>query len=84
MRYRGCPEPVARAGPFWFNVNTIWYRPRPNNNTFVLRDSRSNGLRQELPATLGKPYAIYKLSDFITMYLYSYDVASRFTGGPSP
>jgi hypothetical protein len=78
-----CELPKTDLCPFWFNMNTNWYRPRPNNNTFVLRDSRSNGLRQELPATLGKPYAIYKLSDFITMDLYSYDVASRFVGAPA-
>jgi len=61
-------------------VNTNWYRPHPNSNTFVLRDARSTGVRQELPATLGKPYATYKLNGFITLYLYSYDVASRFVG----
>jgi hypothetical protein len=77
-----CVPPKTDLCPFWFNVNTNWYRPRPNSNTFVLRDSRSN-VRLELPRTLGSPYATYKLNAFITLYLYSYDVASRFVGAPS-
>ncbi len=79
-----CVLPKPDLCGFWFNVNTDWYRPRSNSNTFVLRDSRSEGLRQELPKSFGPPYATYELGDFITMYLYSYDVASRFNGGPSP
>ena len=34
-----CVPPKTDLCPFWFNVNTNWYRPRPNSNTFVLRDS---------------------------------------------
>jgi hypothetical protein len=79
-----CVLPKTDLCGFWFNLNTKWYQPRPNSNTFVLRDSRSEGVRQELPKSLGPPYATYKLNDFITLYLYSYDVASRFVGGPSP
>ena len=79
-----CVLPKPDLCGFWFNVNTDWFRPLPNSNTFVLRDSRSEGLRQELPKSFGPPYASYKLGDFITIYLYSYDVASRFVGGPSP
>lgn len=79
-----CVLPKPDLCGFWFNVNTDWYRPRPNSNTFVLRDSRSEGLRQELPKSFGPPSATYELSDFITLYLYPYDVASRFVGGPSP
>lgn len=77
-----CALPKTDLCPFYFNLNTNWYQPRPNSNVFVLRDSQSDGLRQELPDTLGKPYASYKLNDFITLYLYPYDVASRFSGGP--
>jgi hypothetical protein len=79
-----CVLPKPDLCGFWFNVNTDWYRPRPNSNTFVLRDSRSEGLRQALPESFGPPYASYELSDFITMYVFPYDVASRFVGGPSP
>jgi hypothetical protein len=79
-----CALPKPDICGFWFNVNTDWFRPLQNSNTFVLRDSRSEGLRQELPKSWGPPYKSYELGDFITMYLYSYDVASRFTGGPSP
>jgi len=79
-----CALPKPDICGFWFNVNTDWFRPLPNSNTFVLRDSRSEGLRQELPKSWGPPYKSYELGDFITMYLYSYDVASRFNGGPSP
>ena len=79
-----CVLPKPDLCGFWFNVNTDWFRPLPNSNTFVLRDSRSGGLRQELPKSFGPPYKSYELGDFITMYLYSYDVASRFVGGPSP
>jgi hypothetical protein len=78
-----CALPKTDLCVFYFNLNTNWYEPRPNSNTFVLRDSRSDGLRQELPKSYGTPYATYKLSDFITMYLFSYDVASRFIGKPA-
>ena len=77
-----CVLPKTDLCRFWFNLNTNWYRPRPNTNTFVLRDSQSD-VRQELPKSL-RAYASYKLNDFITMYLFSYDVAERFVGGPSP
>jgi len=76
-----CSLPKTDLCPFYFNLNTDWYRPRANINTFVLRDSTSQGVRQELPETLA-PYATYKISDVITMYLFSYDVASRFVGAP--
>jgi hypothetical protein len=79
-----CALPKPDVCGFWFNVNTAWFRPLPNSNTFVLRDSLSQGVRQELPPSFGMPYATYKLGEFITMYLYSHDVAREFVGGPSP
>jgi hypothetical protein len=78
-----CELPKTDICTFWFNLNTNWYRPHPNTNTFVLRDAQSNDMRQELPDTFGAPYATYRLSDVITLYLYSYDVASRFVGAAS-
>jgi hypothetical protein len=67
---------------FWFNVNTDWYRPH-EGNSFVLRDKRSDGLRQALPKSLGRPTAVYQLNDVISMYIYPYDVAARFIWTPS-
>jgi hypothetical protein len=75
-----CVLPKTDLCEFYFNLNTNWYGPRPKTNTFVLRDSRSEGVRQELPETLGPPYATYTINDVITLYLYPYDVASRFVG----
>ncbi|MFL5950665.1 MAG: hypothetical protein ACJ74M_03595 [Gaiellaceae bacterium] len=68
---------------YWFNVNTRWYQPK-TGNTFVLIDRQSDGLRQNLPPTYGRPLASYQLNSNIIMAIYPYDVAHRFTYVPTP
>ena len=77
-----CALPKTDLCGFYFNVNTSWYRPR-QAPSFVLRDQLSDGVRQALPPSLGPPTATYQLSDAFTLYVYPYDVASRFLSVPS-
>ncbi len=60
-----------------YNVSSSWYQPRAGR-TFVLRDSGGFFFHQAPPANLGPPSARFGLGDGITLYVYPYDVASRF------
>jgi hypothetical protein len=63
--------------PYWFNVISSWYEPR-SSKSFVLRDRSSLTMTSEPSETFGAPSATYEIDDVFTLYVYPYDVASRF------
>jgi hypothetical protein len=63
--------------PFPFDVVSTWYQPR-DTGSFVLQDSTSIWMPFPAPTGLGRPEAVFRLDRRYTMYVYRYDVASRF------
>jgi hypothetical protein len=66
------------------NRVTSWYTPRPHTRTFVIVDNRflSSDVGAALdvagpPKAFGRPASIAHVND-LTIYVYPYDVASRF------
>lgn len=55
---------------------TSWYTPRPATRTFLLSDSAYPGAPSAPTPDLGKPIAVHQLGS-ITMYVYSYDIATH-------
>jgi hypothetical protein len=67
--------------PYFMGISS-WYVPRRNIRTFLVTDSNPAvpGAFGTAPAALGKPLAVAPLGQY-TVYVYDYDIASRF--GPS-
>ena len=66
----------ARLCPFDLHYISSWYTPRAQTGTFLLTDSRQRLVPAPVPG-LGRPAAVYRLGQ-LTMYVYRYDIASRF------
>jgi hypothetical protein len=77
LRVHVYPVYTCPPGLCEFDLHTIasWYRPHPGQRTFLLTDSIQPFLG-EPPATFGAPIARYPIGQ-VTMYVYSYDIASR-------
>ncbi len=68
------PESVGLCPGFQAYVPS-WYVPR-ERHTFLLMEA--NGLDlSAVPASLGKPLAVYPVGEDMSMYIYPYDIASR-------
>jgi hypothetical protein len=63
--------------PFPFNDVSTWYQPHAAGS-FVLRDASSPWMAHPPPPALGAPKGVFRLSPEYTMYVYGYDVSSRF------
>jgi hypothetical protein len=63
--------------PFYLVAPSSWYVPE-RRDTFLLVDSEEPWL-SSLPSGLGKPVASYAFGE-MRMYIYPYDIASRFAG----
>jgi hypothetical protein len=74
-----CRAPASpNLCPFYVNVRTDWYVPRPGVRTFVLFDAMTPADVAALPgADLGKPVAARQFGA-LYVFVYDYDVASRF------
>jgi hypothetical protein len=71
-----CQSPTgANICPFYMERVPTWYVPR-QRRTFVLLDAAEVWL-DALPEGLGRPLAAFAIGP-VRMYIYSYDVASRF------
>ncbi len=66
----------ARLCPFDLHYISSWYTPRAGTGTFLLTDSRQRLVPAVVPG-LGRPAAVYRIGQ-LTMYVYRYDIASRF------
>jgi hypothetical protein len=66
----------AHLCPFDLHYISSWYTPRAGTGTFLLTDSRLPLVPAPIPG-LGRPAAVYHLGR-LTMYVYPYDIASRF------
>ena len=72
------PKPgVTGLCPFFYNRLASWYEPRPNTRTFLVVDPSTTWVSHPPPAELGRPIGFYDLKT-VQLYLYPYDIASRF------
>jgi hypothetical protein len=71
---------IPNSGPTlcWsaLHMITSWYVPRPRTRTFLITDAAQPSPPTSPPANLGAPLAEYQLG-VLTMYVYSYDIASK-------
>jgi hypothetical protein len=74
-----CRAPVSpRLCPLYVNARTNWYVPRPATRTFLLFDARTPPSVGSPPTPdLGSP-ALVRRFGALVVYLYDYDVATRF------
>ena len=61
---------------FELHLITSWYTPRPHTRTFLLSDTTYPAVPSSPTPDLGKPLAIHQIGP-VTMYVYSYDIASK-------
>jgi hypothetical protein len=71
------PVQACGAGlcPFSIHYISSWYTPHPGIHTFLISDP-TQPVAAPPVAALGKPIAVHQI-DELTMYVYSYDIASR-------
>jgi hypothetical protein len=62
--------------PISFNSLSSWYAPHPSRS-FVLQDAQANLIDTNSTSQFGSPIATFPIDDEFTVYVYSYDVASR-------
>jgi hypothetical protein len=67
----------AHLCPFDLHVISSWYTPRPGSGSFLLTDARTRLVTAPTP-DLGRPTAVYRVGQ-VTMYVYPYDIARRFS-----
>jgi hypothetical protein len=75
------PVQVCAGNLCQFTIHYIstWYVPRPHTRTFLISDPTTSIPSPAVPS-LGKPSAEYHLG-LATMYVYPYDIASKFVPG---
>ena len=66
----------AHLCPFDLHVISSWYAPRDGTGSFLLADRRLRLVPSPTP-DLGRPAAVYRIGQLM-MYVYTYDIASRF------
>ena len=80
FRVRVYPVSVCDRGahlcPFDLHTISSWYTPRPGVRSFLLTDPRLRLVTAPTPR-LGRPAAVYHVGRLV-MYVYGYDIASRF------
>ena len=70
--------------PHQFFVHAGWYAPRPDIRTFLIgpkpgdADAPEDADSYEPSPALGRPLATHRLSNGLRLYVYPYDIASRF------
>jgi hypothetical protein len=67
----------AHLCPFDLHFISSWYTPRRRSGSFLLTDRRLRLVPAPTP-DLGRPAAIYRVGRLM-MYVYPYDIASRFS-----
>jgi hypothetical protein len=67
---------VAQYCAFYEHNISSWYTPRPGIRTFLLADSLAALATPYVPS-LGTPVAVHQIGQ-LTMYVFPYDIASRF------
>lgn len=75
-----CHQPESDAiCPFFVNVRTAWYLPRPNVRSFLIQDSTVPEFITPAPSkSMGRPVATRRFGT-MTVSVFDYDVASRFS-----
>jgi hypothetical protein len=68
----GVPCPIS------FNKHDGWYVPRPGIRSFLIGPRPDEADSYEAPAGLGPPISTHRLSNGTMLYVYPYDIASRF------
>jgi hypothetical protein len=68
--------------PNSFFVHGGWYLPRPGIRTFLIGPTPEEDDSYERPPGLGPPIATHRLSNGAPLYVYGYDIASRFPPVP--
>jgi hypothetical protein len=67
----------ASLCPFYLHTISSWYTPRTGTRTFLVSDP-TQPLNPSPPASLGKPEQTLHV-DQLTVYVYGYDIASKFS-----
>lgn len=75
-----CRQPVSdMLCPFFVNVRTAWYRPRPGVRSFVIQDAEVPLLFSPAPPqALGRPSQTRTFGT-MTVSVFDYDIAARFS-----
>jgi hypothetical protein len=75
-----CHQPASDTiCPLFVNVRTAWYVPRPGVRSFLLQDTSVPAFISPIPSkSLGRP-ALTRTFGTMTVYVFDYDVASRFS-----
>jgi hypothetical protein len=64
--------------PFFVNIHTGWYAPRPDTRTFFIFGGGAMGpIDPAPPVAFGRPASVHKFGTF-TVSVFDYDIASRF------
>jgi hypothetical protein len=64
--------------PHTFFVDGGWYVPRPGIRTFLIGPTPADDASYEPPASLGPPLSTHRLLSGARVYVYPYDIASKF------
>ena len=67
--------PCPKGGPF---VHGGWYEPRTGIRTFLIGPRPEDDDSYERPPGLGPPLSVHRLLNGAHLYVYPYDIASRF------
>jgi hypothetical protein len=78
-----CREPSRVLCPFDLAVSTTWYRPEPGTRTFIVAGTSGPPPLLRIPPAeeFGAPVQTATLGDY-SVFVYDYDVASRFAPMP--
>ncbi len=75
---RGCPGTVSGLCPFQFHQISSWYSPKPGVRTFLLSDP-AQPLGALAPSRALGPPELVRHIGAATVYVYGYDIASKFS-----
>ncbi len=64
--------------PISFNAHGGWYEPRDGIRTFLIGPRPDEAASYEPPPSLGPPLSTHRLLNGTQLYVYPYDIASRF------
>jgi hypothetical protein len=63
--------------PFFFHSVSTWYRPRANHRTFLIVDPLWGWVTRPPAPAFGRPARVLRAGQ-VTVYVFGYDIASRF------
>ena len=75
-----CRRPAALTlCPFYFHRISTWYSPRPATRSFLIVDPAQPFVTGPADPAFGRPEKVYPAGP-LKVYVYGYDIASRFAG----